>query len=114
MRWKRPAESMSDGREDMEGQWVLAACLPIMNEAGEVTSVTGCITDIAAQKRSESDALKRVEALERAQASDKQFTRFAETALVGIYILDPKGKVGNHLQSWDQEALDARFPACGY
>jgi len=80
MRWKRPAISMLNGEEDRKGQWVLAACVPMRDEDGHITSVSGCITDIAAQKRSESDALKKAEALERAQASQKRFSRFAECA----------------------------------
>ncbi|KAK6396074.1 hypothetical protein LTR65_010184 [Meristemomyces frigidus] len=87
MRWKRPMASTFDGKEDTEGQWVLAACVPTKNEAGEVIAIAGCIMDLAAQKRSQNDALKRAEALERAQASEERFTRFAESAPIGIYIL---------------------------
>ncbi|KAK5119308.1 hypothetical protein LTR85_007664 [Meristemomyces frigidus] len=100
MRWKRPAESTFDGAEDTEGQWVLAACVPTKNESGEVISVSGCITDIAAQKRSQSDALKRAEALERAQASEKRFSRFAEAAPIGIYIVDLEGKMQYCNRGW--------------
>ncbi|KAK4932938.1 hypothetical protein LTR49_000895 [Elasticomyces elasticus] len=88
MRWKRPAAAMPNGEEDLNGQWVLAAVVPTRHEDGTVRSVSGCITDFAAAKRSEEDALKRAEALERAYASEKRFTRFAETAKVGIYIFD--------------------------
>lgn len=104
MRWKRPAAHMLGGEEDLEGQWVLAACVPTKNEAGEVTTISGCITDIAAQKRSESDARNQAEALKRAHASEKRFTRFAEAAPVGIYIVDIEGKVGCPLLKLELEA----------
>ncbi|EME43841.1 hypothetical protein DOTSEDRAFT_130539 [Dothistroma septosporum NZE10] len=88
MRWKRPTSSMPDGKEDVHGQWVLAACVPTLNEQGQVNSVSGCLTDIAAQKRSEQDALKKAEALERAAASEKRFSNFAEQSNVAIWILN--------------------------
>ncbi|KAK5691456.1 hypothetical protein LTR97_011449 [Elasticomyces elasticus] len=89
MKWKRPAAAMPNGEEDINGQWVLAACVPTRNEDdGTIRSISGCITDIAAQKRSQQDALKKAEALERAYASEKRFTRFAESARVGIYQFD--------------------------
>lgn len=95
MRWKRPAISMHDGLEDLEGQWVLAACVPTRNVEGHVMTVSGCITDIAAQKRSQKDALERAEALERAQASENRFSRFAELANVAIYIFGLDQKVSS-------------------
>ena len=84
---------MPNGEEDLEGQWVLAACVPTRDEYGEVTSVSGCLTDIAAQKRSEQDALRRAEALERARASEQRFSRFAEFANVAIWIMDTNQQV---------------------
>ncbi|KAK4892575.1 hypothetical protein LTR27_009039 [Elasticomyces elasticus] len=88
MRWKRPRAAMPNGQEDVHGQWVLAACVPTFHENGTLRSVSGCLTDCAAQKRSEEDALKRAEALERAYASEKRFTKFAESASIGIYRFD--------------------------
>ncbi|KAK3616513.1 hypothetical protein LTR22_027039 [Elasticomyces elasticus] len=93
MRWKRPRAAMPNGEEDVDGQWVLAACVPILNEDGTIRSISGCLTDFGAQKRSQEDAMKRAEALERASASEKRFTRFAETANIGIWILDLDFKV---------------------
>ncbi|KAK4957128.1 hypothetical protein LTR10_005086 [Elasticomyces elasticus] len=88
MKWKRPAAAMPNGEEDINGQWVLAACVPTRNEDDStIRSISGCITDIAAQKRSQEDALKKAEALERASASEKRFTRFADTANIGIFLL---------------------------
>ncbi|KAK3616509.1 hypothetical protein LTR56_025915 [Elasticomyces elasticus] len=100
MRWKRPRAAMPNGEEDVDGQWVLAACVPIFNEDGTIRSISGCLTDCAAQKRSQEDAMKRAEALERASASEKRFTRFAETANIGIWILDLDFKVVYVNRGW--------------
>lgn len=97
MKWKRPATFMADGLEDVKGQWVLAACVPILDEEGTVTSVSGCLTDIQAQKQSEVDAIKRAEALERATASEQRFFKFAKSANVAIWILDLNRKVSQSL-----------------
>lgn len=88
MRWKRPASSMPNGEEDVEGSWVLAACVPTTDDKGEITSVSGCLTDISAQKRNHWDAMKRAEALERAAASEKRFSNFAENLNVAVWILN--------------------------
>lgn len=85
MRWKRPASAMPDGKQDNEGRWVLATCHPTFDQEGKVSSVSGCLTDIAAQKRTQFDTAKlKVEALERFDASEKRFSNFAELASVGI------------------------------
>ncbi|KAH9826682.1 Hybrid signal transduction histidine kinase K, partial [Teratosphaeria destructans] len=81
MRWKRPAHSRPNGEEDLEGQWVLAACVPTRNKKGEIFSITGCITDISDQKRHQKQ-------LERAYASERRFGRFCEFANVAIVICD--------------------------
>jgi PAS domain S-box-containing protein len=73
MQWIGP-----DLDENPEGQWVTAACVPTTDDAGNVTTVSGCVTDISAQKRSHSDAVKKAEALERAQASELRFSDFIE------------------------------------
>nr|OQO26389.1 hypothetical protein B0A51_06951 [Rachicladosporium sp. CCFEE 5018] len=98
MRWKGPPDALSAPEtsapeDDADAQWVLAACLPIMGRDGETLRVSGCLTDIAAQKRSESDALKRAEALERAQISERRFTRLADNANVGIFIANLERKI---------------------
>ncbi|KAM0720752.1 hypothetical protein Q7P37_004889 [Cladosporium fusiforme] len=80
MRWKGP-----DPGEKPEGQWVTAACVPTTDETGNVTTVSGCITDISAQKRSHSDAVKRAEALERAQASEMRFSDFVKHSNSAFY-----------------------------
>lgn len=93
MRWKRPITDQPRSIMDYASQWVLAACVPIKDEQGQVTSVSGCITDIAAQKRSQQDAIRRAEALESAEDGEKRFTRFAENANVPIWIIDSNSNV---------------------
>jgi PAS domain-containing protein len=75
----------SDPSNNPEGQWVTAACVPTTDDAGNVLSVSGCITDIAAQKRSHSDAVKKAEALERAQASEMRFSDFVRHSNSAFY-----------------------------
>lgn len=70
MRWKAP---INEYREDFT--WTLAACIPVLDEAGVTTSIHGCITNIGAQKRAESETRRRVEALERARVSEQRFSK---------------------------------------
>nr|OQO24752.1 hypothetical protein B0A51_14033 [Rachicladosporium sp. CCFEE 5018] len=100
MRWKRPAATMLDGQEDTQGQWVLAACLPVKDRDGQVVGVSGCITDIAATKHNESEAVRRAEILERAQISERRFTKFADEANVGIYIVDTNMQITYCNRAW--------------
>ncbi|KAF2769491.1 hypothetical protein EJ03DRAFT_272170 [Teratosphaeria nubilosa] len=93
MRWKRHAHSRPDGEEDLEGQWVLAACVPTRNKQGEIFSVTGCITDISDQKRHQKQ-------LERAYASERRFGRFCEFANVAIVICDTTLQVTYCNREW--------------
>ena len=48
-------------------------------------TVSGCITDISAQKRSHSDAVKKAEALERAAASELRFSDFIRHSNSAFY-----------------------------
>lgn len=68
MRWKAP---VNEYREDFT--WILAACIPVLDETGATTSIHGCITNIGAQKRAEGETRRRVEALERARVSEQRF-----------------------------------------
>jgi len=92
MRWKKVGP---DGKPQAGGQWVLAACVPIVTKEGNVLAISGCTTDISAQKRSEQDAVQRADALERARTSEQRFASFTKHALVGIYILDAEGNVSH-------------------
>lgn len=80
MRWIGPKPDENPG-----GQWVTAACVPTRDDAGSVISVSGCITDISAQKRSHSDAVKKAEALERAAASELRFSAFIKHSNSAFY-----------------------------
>ncbi|KAI5364752.1 Putative PAS domain, signal transduction response regulator, receiver domain, CheY-like superfamily [Septoria linicola] len=91
---------MPGGVEDTEGQWVLAACVPATDNEGNVLTVSGCLTDIAAQKQSQSDALKRAEAMERAYASEKRFSTFADQANIGIWILNKDSQLTYANKEW--------------
>lgn len=68
-----------------EGVWVTAACVPTKDDTGNVIAVSGCITDISAQKRSHADAVQRAEALERAQASEMRFSDFVKHSNSAFY-----------------------------
>lgn len=85
----------SDPSENPKGKWVTAACVPTTDDAGNVTTVSGCITDISAQKRSHSDAVKRAEALERAQASELRFSNFVEHSNSAFYTFGKDQKVSS-------------------
>jgi len=94
MKWK-PRFPTSEDDEEEAGQWVLAACVSKRDEAGQVIGVSGCIMDIAAQKRSETDALKGAQAMERAFAGETRFGSFADVANVGIFIVDLNKQVSH-------------------
>lgn len=83
----------SDFRDNPEGKWVTAACVPTKDGAGNVISISGCITDISAQKRSHSDAVKKAEALERAQASEMRFSGFVKHSNSAFYNFGSDQKV---------------------
>lgn len=87
MRWKAPIPEGA-GDDEEGSRWVLSACVPVMDDEGSLVSIGGNTIDIDAQKRVQRQALQRAEALERARSSEEKFTRFAETAPVGIYIFD--------------------------
>ncbi|KAH8900446.1 hypothetical protein GQ53DRAFT_128251 [Thozetella sp. PMI_491] len=89
MRWKAPRREGSN-YGDEESQWVLSACVPVLDAEGQLVSIAGNTIDISAQKSVQREALKRAEALERARTSEEKFARFAELAPVAIYIFDPQ------------------------
>ncbi|KAH8674347.1 hypothetical protein BX600DRAFT_377881 [Xylariales sp. PMI_506] len=89
MRWKAPRRDKS-GESKEEFQWVLSACVPVLDDRGNLVSIAGNTIDIGAQKNVQWEALKRAKALERLHASEQKFARFAELAPVAIYIFDPQ------------------------
>jgi PAS domain S-box-containing protein len=90
MRWIGP-----DPDNKPEGQWVTAACVPTTDDTGNIITVSGCITDISAQKRSHQDAVKRAEALERAQASELRFSDFIKHSNSAFYNFGADKKVSH-------------------
>lgn len=98
MRWLGPNPD-----ENPEGQWVLAACVSTKDNAGGVIRVSGCITDISAQKSSHSDAVKRAEALERAQASEMRFSGFIKHSNSAFYNFGMDRKVSRLAESAYQQ-----------
>lgn len=94
MRWKGASyidSEPGDGIED--AQWVLSACVPIMDDQGQIASIAGNTIDINAQKRVQAQALQRAEALELARATERKFSQFALLAPIAIYALDGEGKM---------------------
>ncbi|USP74691.1 hypothetical protein yc1106_01965 [Curvularia clavata] len=84
MRWKpRP------GSKDVV-QWVLSACVPVLDDDGNLISIAGNTIDINAQKKSQAAAQAQVEALEQARLAEMKFTRFAQVSPVAIYIYLPE------------------------
>jgi PAS domain S-box-containing protein len=104
MRWIGP-----DRTNKPEGQWVTAACVPTTDEDGNITTVSGCITDISAQKRSHQDAVKRAEALERAQASELRFADFVKHSNSAFYNFGADRKVSKNAH---EHGLDEGLCEC--
>lgn len=95
MRWKAPPGS------DAPAQWVLSACVPVFDDEGNPISIAGNTIDIMAQKRSQTIAQTRVEALERARISEQKFARFAQLSPIAIHIFVPgQGKFTNYVVDW--------------
>lgn len=94
MRWKGPTYQESQPRgDDEDAQWVLSACIPILDAEGVLMSIAGNTIDINAQKRVHKQALQRAEALEQARASERKFLQFAVLAPIAIYALDSNGEM---------------------
>ena len=84
MRWKAPPGS------DNSVQWVLSACVPLLDDDGKLISIAGNTIDIMAQKKTQEVSQTRVEALERARVSEQKFARFAKLSPTAIYIFVPE------------------------
>ncbi|KAK8050223.1 hypothetical protein PG994_011953 [Apiospora phragmitis] len=93
MRWKNAQYGVPHDEDVEDYRWILCACVPILDSEGNVVSIAGNTIDIGAQKRIQQQALQRAEALERARASERKFTRFALLAPVAIIVLDTKRRI---------------------
>ncbi|KAJ6195224.1 putative histidine kinase HHK8p [Bipolaris maydis] len=87
MRWK-PRPGSTD-----TAQWVLSACVPVLDEEGKLVSIAGNTIDINAQKKSQAAAQAQVEALEQARMAEMKFARFAQVSPVAIYIYVPESGI---------------------
>lgn len=94
MRWKTKSPH-GGGSPSSNATWVLAVCGPTFDDNGTMEGISGCLTDITAQKKSQRDSVEKLVALERARASEARFARFIEVAPVAIYIVGTNGEVTN-------------------
>ncbi|KAK8055106.1 hypothetical protein PG993_000333 [Apiospora rasikravindrae] len=93
MRWKNAQFGIPHDEEVEDYLWILCTCMPLRDNEGSVVSIAGNTIDIGAQKRIQKQALQRAEALERARASERKFTRFALLAPVAIIVIDTKRRI---------------------
>ncbi|KAG9606188.1 putative histidine kinase HHK19p, partial [Aureobasidium melanogenum] len=77
MRWKNGTPT---------GQWVQAACTPVFDDTGNIISISGCTTNISAQKLAQENASKKAEALEQVRLSQARLLQFTDNAPIGIVI----------------------------
>jgi PAS domain-containing protein len=74
MRWKAPKRPSPTSPELMEDfQWVLSACVPVLDDEGNVVSIAGNTIDISAQKRLQEVQRKRVEEALEAKRQAQNF-----------------------------------------
>jgi PAS domain-containing protein len=93
MRWKRDPDP-HDPMDTRDYLWILSACIPIKSVRGRVIGISGCNTDVTAQKESARQALIRSEALERATATERRLAAITELSPCGFFQLAPDLKVG--------------------
>lgn len=62
MRWKAPKHPCPDDPDLTEDfQWVLSACVPVVDDAGKLISIAGNTIDVSAQKRIQEVQRRRVD-----------------------------------------------------
>lgn len=105
MRWKAPSGS------DNPAQWVLSACVPLLDDEGTPISIAGNIIDINAQKKTQEVTQTRVEALERARVSEQKFARFAKLSPTAIYIFVPEQGKSSSIRP-DCGLTSSRYELC--
>lgn len=76
------------GKEVCGETWVLANASPELDEEGNVTHVQGWLVDISDRKDHERLRLRRAQI----EQSEARFIRLAETAPLGMYLLDVSGR----------------------
>ncbi|KAL1311885.1 hypothetical protein AAFC00_001957 [Neodothiora populina] len=78
----------ASGEEIVGETWVLANAMPELDENGDVIHIQGWILDISERKDHERLRVKRA----HNEQSEARFTRLAETAPLGMYLLHIDGK----------------------
>jgi PAS domain-containing protein len=74
---------------------------------GNITGLTGCVTDISVQKAKAQIALERADLLDQvlirtreAKSSEEKFARFTEAAPLGISIMTADGCINYCNETW--------------
>lgn len=93
-----------------EANWVQLACVPVFDASSAVVSITGCVTDLNAQKKVEHEAIKRAEALERLHLSEARLLKFIENAPLGIAIFDQNARLSFVNATWIELTGHPRVP----
>ncbi|KAF2658347.1 hypothetical protein K491DRAFT_713734 [Lophiostoma macrostomum CBS 122681] len=101
MRWKRSPDS-EDGTDTRDYLWVLSACVPMRSLNGTVIGISGCNTDVTAQKESARLAMIRSEAIERATATERRLAAVTELSPCGFFQLAPDLKMQYCNEKWFQ------------
>lgn len=74
MRWKAPPRPSPTNPEIMEDfQWVLSACVPVLDDVGNLVSIAGNTIDISAQKRIQEVQGRRIEEALEAKRQAQNF-----------------------------------------
>lgn len=103
MRVKRPGALLNSSENDPTSdsndfQWIITACVPITDEDGNLVCIAGNTTDISvrnigykksfsmliseqAQKRGQTEALRKAQALESAEDSEQKLVNFFDCGM---------------------------------
>ncbi|CAE7020595.1 hypothetical protein P3342_004462 [Pyrenophora teres f. teres] len=97
--------------EGKESRWVQVACVPVFDNSSRVVSITGCATDIDAQKQVEHEAIvKRAVALKQLHLSEARLLNLIENAPLGILIFDKARRPSFVNKTWFQMTGHASVP----
>lgn len=84
-------------------QWVQITCIPDFNDSLEVISISGCVTNIDAQKEIEHEANRnRARALRQLRLTETRLLNFIKNAPFGILIMDQAGTSSFVNNTWFQ------------
>lgn len=116
-RFKRPWID-PEGNGSLTGDtWMLVSALPTKSFDGTIRAVNACITDISLQKSRAAEAHDRAHLSEQIllqktmrEISEQKFSRIAELAPVGIFIMTVSGEVTYANSNWFQIVQYPRVP----